>query len=74
MHVYNEIGVNQPMEKIAKLCRSKKIFFHTDAAQAFGKIPIDVDVVLNRLNGLSIKNLISKFFVNERYLLILCRF
>ena len=43
MHVNNEIGVIQPMEEIGKLCRSKKIFFHTDAAQAFGKIPIDVE-------------------------------
>ncbi|UZP35911.1 hypothetical protein NXS19_003727 [Fusarium pseudograminearum] len=34
MTVNNEIGVIQPIEKIGKLCRSKKIFFHTDAAQA----------------------------------------
>jgi cysteine desulfurase len=43
MTVNNEIGVVQPMEEIGKLCRSKKIFFHTDAAQAVGKIPIDVN-------------------------------
>ncbi|THY55918.1 cysteine desulfurase [Aureobasidium pullulans] len=46
MTVNNEIGVVQPMEEIGKLCRSKKIFFHTDAAQAVGKIPLDV----NKLN------------------------
>ncbi|KAF7585547.1 cysteine desulfurase [Aspergillus hancockii] len=46
MAVNNEIGVIQPMEQIGKLCRSKKIFFHTDAAQAVGKIPLDV----NKLN------------------------
>lgn len=43
MTVNNEIGVIQPMEEIGKLCRSKKIFFHTDAAQAVGKIVVDVN-------------------------------
>ena len=43
MTVNNEIGVIQPMEDIGKLCRSKKVFFHTDGAQAVGKIPISVN-------------------------------
>ncbi|EFA85765.1 cysteine desulfurase [Heterostelium album PN500] len=43
MAVNNEIGVIQPLKEIGKLCRSKGIFFHTDAAQAVGKIPIDVN-------------------------------
>lgn len=43
MAVNNEIGVIQPLEEIGKLCRSRKIHFHTDAAQAVGKIPIDVN-------------------------------
>ena len=43
MTVNNEIGVIQPMEEIGNLCRSKKVFFHTDAAQAVGKIPINVN-------------------------------
>lgn len=43
MTVNNEIGVIQPMEAIGKLCRSRKVFFHTDGAQAVGKIPIDVN-------------------------------
>lgn len=43
MTVNNEIGVVQPVEEIGRLCRSKKVFFHTDAAQAVGKIPIDVN-------------------------------
>ncbi len=43
MTVNNEIGVIQPMEEIGRLCRSKKVFFHTDAAQAVGKLPIDVN-------------------------------
>ncbi len=43
MTVNNEIGVVQPVEEIGKLCREKKVFFHTDAAQAVGKIPVDVN-------------------------------
>lgn len=43
MTVNNEIGVIQPMAEIGKLCRSRKIFFHTDAAQAVGKIPFSVN-------------------------------
>ena len=43
MAVNNEIGAVQPIDDIGQLCRSKKVFFHTDAAQAVGKIPIDVE-------------------------------
>ena len=43
MAVNNEIGVIQPLEEIGKLCRKHNVFFHTDAAQAFGKIPLDVE-------------------------------
>jgi len=45
MAVNNEIGVIQPIEEIGKLCRSKKVFFHSDGAQAVGKIPIDVNAM-----------------------------
>lgn len=44
MTVNNEIGVMQDVEAIGKLCRKNKIRFHTDAAQAIGKTPIDVKV------------------------------
>lgn len=43
MGVNNEIGVKQPIKEIGNLCRSKKIFFHSDCAQAVGKIPLDVN-------------------------------
>ena len=43
MTVNNEIGVIQPMKEIGQLCRAKKTFFHTDGAQAVGKMPISVD-------------------------------
>ena len=45
MAVNNEIGVTQPLAEIGKLCRSKKVFFHTDGAQAVGKIPLDVNAM-----------------------------
>ncbi|VEU23903.1 DEKNAAC105104 [Brettanomyces naardenensis] len=43
MAVNNEIGVEQPIEEIGRICRKHKVFFHTDCAQAYGKIPIDVN-------------------------------
>ncbi|XP_071488251.1 cysteine desulfurase-like [Diadema antillarum] len=43
MAVNNEIGVKQPIKTIGEMCRARKVFFHTDAAQAVGKIPVDVN-------------------------------
>ncbi|PCJ24716.1 MAG: IscS subfamily cysteine desulfurase [Rickettsiales bacterium] len=43
MAVNNEIGVIQPLKEIGKICREKGTFFHSDIAQAFGKIPINVN-------------------------------
>ena len=45
MAVNNETGVIQPMAEIGALCREKRVFFHTDAAQAVGKIPLDVSAM-----------------------------
>jgi cysteine desulfurase len=45
MAVNNEIGVIQPLAQIGALCREHGVFFHTDAAQAFGKIPLDVEAM-----------------------------
>jgi len=43
MLVNNEIGVIQPIDAIGELCRSKGIIFHCDAAQATGKVQIDLE-------------------------------
>ena len=42
MMANNEIGTIQPIEEVAKLCRARKIPFHTDAVQAVGHVPVDV--------------------------------
>jgi len=42
MFANNEIGSIEPIKEIGALCRSKKIFFHTDAVQAVGHIDVDV--------------------------------
>src|ERR1700675_4614068 len=43
MAANNEIGVVQPVAEIGKLCHDRGVIFHTDAVQAIGKIPIDVN-------------------------------
>merc|ERR1712117_772972 len=53
MTVNNEIGVVQPVTEIGQLCRSNKTFFHTDAAQAVGKIPVDVNAMTIDLMSIS---------------------
>lgn len=42
MFANNEIGSIQPIAEIGKICREKKIIFHTDAVQAVGHVPVDV--------------------------------
>jgi cysteine desulfurase len=43
--VNNEIGVIQPIAEIGEICRAKGIIFHVDAAQATGKVPIDLQAL-----------------------------
>lgn len=43
MHANNEIGTIQPIAEIGKIAREKGIYFHTDAVQSVGKIPVDVN-------------------------------
>ena len=43
MHANNEVGTVNPIRELARISREKKILFHTDAVQSFGKLDIDVD-------------------------------
>ena len=45
MQVNNELGTVNDLAPIGALCRSKGVLFHTDAAQSFGKLPIDVEAL-----------------------------
>ncbi|MBX7082415.1 MAG: IscS subfamily cysteine desulfurase [Nannocystaceae bacterium] len=49
----NETGVIQPIAEIGRLCRSRNVLFHTDATQAFGKIPLDVEAMCIDLASIS---------------------
>ena len=42
MYANNEIGTLQPIDEIAKICKEKKVTFHTDAVQAVGHVPVNV--------------------------------
>jgi cysteine desulfurase len=53
MAAHNEIGVIQPLAEIGALCRAHGVLFHTDAAQAFGKIPLDVEAMRIDLMSIS---------------------
>ena len=54
MHANNEIGTINPIEKIGLICKEKDVYFHTDACQSFGKLPIDV--VKNNIDLLTINS------------------
>jgi cysteine desulfurase len=45
MAANNEIGVLQPIAEIGALCRARGVLFHSDAAQAVGKVPVDVEAM-----------------------------
>jgi cysteine desulfurase len=43
IHASNEIGTIEPIAEIGNVCQKARVYFHTDASQSFGKIPIDVN-------------------------------
>lgn len=45
MYVNNEVGTIQPVREIAEICHAKGVLFHTDAVQAVGHLPIDVEAL-----------------------------
>jgi len=53
MYANNETGVIQPIREIGALCRESGVLFHCDAAQAFGKVPVDVTAGHTDLMSLS---------------------
>ena len=53
MHANNELGTVQPLEEIGRIAKEADIYFHTDAVQSAGKIPIDVNALQVDLLSLS---------------------
>ncbi len=53
MAANNEIGVLQPLEEIGRLCRERGVLFHSDAAQAVAKVPLDVGTMTIDLLSIS---------------------
>jgi cysteine desulfurase len=53
MAAHNEIGTIQPLAEIGAICRARGVLFHTDAAQALGKIPLDVEAMKIDLMSMS---------------------
>jgi cysteine desulfurase len=50
MAANNEIGVLQPIAEIGRLCRERGVLFHSDAAQAVGKTPVDVNQFIDLMS------------------------
>src|SRR5207302_9226023 len=53
MHANNEPGAVQPLEEIGRIAKEADVYFHTDAVQSAGKIPIDVNTLQLDLLSLS---------------------
>ncbi len=53
MHINNEIGTINDIAAIGEICRARKVYFHVDAAQSVGKIPIDLEAIKVDMMALS---------------------
>ncbi len=66
--VHNEIGVIQPLAEIGALCRARGVQFHTDCAQAAGKIPLDVTQMQIDLLSLSAHKMYGPMGIGALYI------